>query len=334
MSYYTGSASSASDLLTKLRTHLVTDLAPNNWTLSGDVLHKDGCYVEVTAESDTYEFLRILGGTGVDGSNNLTGQPPAYQSNLKEVSLAPVGTPNGFQFPITYFLQVQESPDEVCLTVRDDSDRYSHAFWGQSPVPNLPGTGNYYGAQIANYRDFLADWEIDYSYDNNGGAAANDPCPMFGSFWSNAISIARSAVSSPSSFVHVGSGLDGYEWTGSRADNWDAISPTADPYPMAFCNHAVNFILDNTPNLYNGQAVLAPLMVSTYRTDGKIAVILDIQSIRMLRIDNLQPEDVLTIGGVKWKVYPLTRKNNSGSYNQSDLTDSGPIGWAIRYDGP
>jgi len=53
--------------------------------------------------------------------------------------------------------------------------------------------------------------------------------------------------------------------------------------------------------------------------------------IRYVVIANLQPEDIITLGSDRWRVYPFFRK---GAAFAPAGQDTGYLGMAIRYDGP
>jgi hypothetical protein len=86
--------------------------------------------------------------------------------------------------------------------------------------------------------------------------------------------------------------------------------------------------------------VLLPLRAWKERTPYKSSLVADLANARLLRIDNITPGDILTIGTDKWKAYPWYRKNVSardGSGNQGsayNINHTGTFGWAIRYEGP
>ncbi len=91
MPYFTGTENTFADLLTTVRSNCVA----NGWTLSGNVLHKGDCYNEIL-EFGSNLGLTIQGGTGIDGSNNLTTTGSlAYM--IAVLSAEPV------TFPFTYF---------------------------------------------------------------------------------------------------------------------------------------------------------------------------------------------------------------------------------------
>ena len=70
------------------------------------------------------------------------------------------------------------------------------------------------------------------------------------------------------------------------------------------------------------------------RASNKVSILAKIENARYLRIDNLQPEQILTFGAEKWMVFPFHKKNSSVRDGGTSIDHSGTFGWAIRYDGP
>ena len=82
--------------------------------------------------------------------------------------------------------------------------------------------------------------------------------------------------------------------------------------------------------------MLLPLRCYKERPSYKSSLIADLANARLVRINNLAPGDIVTLGAEKWKTFPWYRKDLSypnggvtGNYNHS-----GTFGWAIRYQGP
>ena len=68
--------------------------------------------------------------------------------------------------------------------------------------------------------------------------------------------------------------------------------------------------------------------------ENKVRLVLEVRNARYMRIGNNDPEQVITLGPDRWKVFPFLRKNASVPDGGSVIDHSGTFGWAIRYDGP
>lgn len=78
------------------------------------------------------------------------------------------------------------------------------------------------------------------------------------------------------------------------------------------------------PSSLTGRAILVPLNIGVTRS-GFFSMIGSPRDVRVCRIDNLNPGDLVTIGPDTWKVFPVSRKN--GLVGQEN---SGGFGFAYR----
>lgn len=177
MAYYSGAAND----LEALRQAIFTVCTGEGWTLAGDVLHKNGLYARLQVVSSS---LRLLGGTGIDGSSNLTGAAPNY------VQIGALG----ISYPLTYELFLFES--EVYVVLNYSVDRYQWCAWGKTTVQGAGGSGMWFGAsQSSNLRDSVA----------LGVGTGSTAYPCAALFW---YSSSGSAVQC----VYIHHGLDGGGW--------------------------------------------------------------------------------------------------------------------------
>ena len=88
----------------------------------------------------------------------------------------------------------------------------------------------------------------------------------------------------------------------------------------------------NTPSSYTNTPLLVPIRILVNRpTANSRTFALSLQNCRVVRLDNNQPEDVLTFGSETWKVYPFFRRDgNQTVLNNAWYTNSGTFGFAIR----
>lgn len=137
MAYYTGTAND----LEALRQAIFAACIGEGWTLAGDVLHKSGLYARLQVVSGT---LRLLGGTGIDGSNALTGAA----SNYTQIGYL------GIVYPLKYELFLFAT--EVYVVVNYAVDRYQWCAWGKTTVQGVGGSGMWFGAsQSSSARDSI-----------------------------------------------------------------------------------------------------------------------------------------------------------------------------------
>lgn len=299
MAYETGSAATMADL----RAALSAFLTANGWTLSGAVFHKGGCYVSVSAEAAR---LVARGGTG-ESSGSLSGpgpQPVYCGSPLTGVAMA---------FPLTYHFHTHG--DEAWAFINWSDHYWGYLGFGCSPVAGLPGSGSWYTASTAGTPLATLQWGgADYYH---GGLVLAGTYNATGPFW------APGNTGHANSYVHHG--LDSGSWSAATGTS------LAGPGPGAQCLGTAGPLLVRSPNAWNGEAVLIPMQPYIARPSSKVSIIAELQSARFVNMANLPPQEVLTLGPDRWRVYPFFRKGTAAAPTP---TDSGPLGLAVRYDGP
>lgn len=324
MAYYTGSAASLSALYTALTTQLLA----NGFSSSGNVYYKSGLYISLVQTSNRIE---VRGGTG-QTAGSLTGGPLAESIGGYDgtVSMGAIGT-LGLQFPATYHLHINTSPDEVYLFVNESSTRWSWLAFGKSPSAGNPGTGNWFGASVPGKR-------------NNREAELGGPTlevttnftgtDSMGFFMETDYSGATSNSDQPynCSIHHT---LDGNTWSKAGSEvgtdgapggvGWSTTPSSARTmiplYPLWMAQ----------PNTWNNQTILLKPEIYVKRAGGKHSKVGSIEHSRYTRNTNYNDGDIITIGSDQWKVYPMVKKNTSTPNGGSQIEHSGTIALAVRY---
>lgn len=260
---------------------------------------KGPCFVKISNVSSTE--LRIEGGTGVSGSN-LTGGPSANSfCRIKSMGTVLVA------FPVNYNIHITDS--NVFLVIKFNNNYFQWLAFGVAEVPGNIGTGNWFGATVPSY-DTNGIYFSLYGGGETGYTSAAAP------FW-NSTGIFYGKFRS--SYLHAP--IDGVEWLGDTG-----LAPLITVYLKPF--------FEITPNNWNGDSQLFPALVSIARASSKVSIVAAINDFRVLRITNYEPEQILSLGSDRWKIYPFYRKNISSPDGGLGIQHTGTIGWAIRYDGP
>ncbi len=307
MAYFTGRVNTFADLLTAIRDACTGE----GWTLSGNVLHKGNAYLSTTNPTDAIEYA---GGTGIDGSNLLTGAAPGL------VRTATIGNQT-LTFPVVYEAHIFTDPDEVYFVFNYNVDFYQYLAFGISSVPGLSGTGFWFGAsRTATGGNDSAD-RFNYipngpwSVNNAGGAGGAVGRPLF---YADQVT----TVNSQATFIHHG--LDGRSWSTSSTSDLN----------QAWSFPALAPLIGNIPNNVNQETPLLPYPVFVPRSSGnKVSMIADLKNIRHCRITFHDPGDIITHGAEQWKLYPWYRKNSAVPDGGNGISHSGTGGFAIRYTG-
>lgn len=302
MAYVTGTAANLSELVTLIRNACVA----NGWTLAGGVLYKGNTYVEIVLDGTV--GVRIKGGTGIDGSDNLTGGCPeaAFLGTIGGIALA---------YPMNVEVHINTNPDEVFVIANYTVDYYSMMAWGISDVPGLTGSGVWFYANRTSLQG-------DQNYRISAGGTTTQT--NFGTHLDGTGMFCLTDLSGNgvnNSFIHadVDSGA------------WHTAKSTIQPASFA----SIAPLLAYLPNAWNQETILLPYPVYVPRTSGsKHTLVADLKHIRHTRIDFHEPGDIITLGPDKWKLYPWFRKDTTARDAGGGLTHSGTIGYAVRYTGP
>lgn len=304
MAFVTGTAANVAALIAAINNACTL----NGWTLSGAVLHKGDVYARL---QDVGGEITVLGGTGVDGSNNLTGAGPAY------FRIGGITAPANVTFPLTYFIHVNASPDEVYCIVNYSTNYYQFIAFGQSSIA-MPGTGNWYAGSAGQNTQYLGAITITAT----GGGNLSGTGQSSGAFaWHTFNSSSGSPGAYTFSIHH-----------GLTAGNWSSVQiATNIEGGMANAIPAVSNLVSISPNAWNGESVLTQIPIVIKRPSTFYSLVCQPKHSRYVRLDNLDPGQVLTIGPDQWKVYPFLSKNTSARNGGSDIKHSGTFGWALRY---
>jgi len=293
MPYTTGSSGS----FAALRATLVAACVAAGWNSSGNVLRKGDVYVELVADA---AGLTVRGGTGVDGSNALTGAAP------DAARIGPVGS-HAPSFPMTYHLHVFDAPDEVYLVVNYGVDFWQYLAFGRSDVSGVPGTGGWFGASMRT----TALNGVQLSPENGGGSTTQQAVALFFAAGTNG------NASVHHGFDSLGWGFS--QWA-SRIGEVHAGSPAAPRYARL-------------PSAFNSSDVLLPYQVYVRRPDNKQTLVLDLAHARLVRLDNHQPADLVGAAPDLFRAYPWFRRDLAARNGGNNVLHTGTLGWAIRHEG-
>lgn len=295
-----------------LKTALENACVANGWTLTSGILSRSTSYFQLTAETAQ---LTLRGGTGQTGAT-LDGEPliGAVKSGVRIINY--LGTT--WTYPVNYEIHNFIDTDEIYFIVNYNSDFYQQLSFGKSNVPGIGGSGAWftgqYSTQLSNTNSGNT-LSLYTSYDQIG--ALNSGMGV-GLFFDNSSSY-------PASFINAG--LDTTEWKFYKGGV--TTSDLRNPSWAAG-------LLTSLPSLSNSANVLVPVKAIQNRSSNGQTIIANLKNARYLRIDYINPGDIITFGAERWKVYPMFRKDASarnGIYNGS-ATHSGTFGYAIKYTGP
>lgn len=323
--YTSGSASSFADLLTALEAFLTT---VGGWTgQAGPAASGDFNAQRILSKGDmVYRFatrISVAGfycipATGISGSNT-TGDAP-FGVKMAQMYLATM------TFPITYEIFWNDTPEEVYIVISYSGNKYQHLHFGESDQAGIGGTGAWLSGSIRT--DNPTETDTNYSTcfitdsDSGEGTQYIYPTPYAGVSLGYFID-PSGGYSYPVSQVHCG--LDD---AGSWRHLNDATKGLRGPWNTD--------LLMSLPSTYNEAEVLISIHSAVQRPDNVRTLILSLRHARFMRIDNVDPGQIITYGGDQWKCYPMYAKNTvnrNGVDWSTGAQHSGTLGVAIRYPG-
>ncbi len=242
-------------------------------------------------------------------SNHLNIQGGTSELGINSPSPVRIGGPlagQSLDWPLRYMVHV--FPQEVYLIINYNVNYYQWLAFGKSTV-SLPGTGMWFAGSLEQYSNSLI--SMSESYGNSSDAQVTPAL-----FWSTNAEATRNRTW----WLH--SDLDDQGWMVSQVGTYRVGAD------------AFTELLRCSPSAWNSEASLLPIRAYKVRPEKKISLIADLRNARYVRVDNINPEQIITLGSERWKVYPFYLKNTASRNGGNYINHSGTFGWAIRYDGP
>lgn len=294
-------------------------VASTAMTQPGRVLSKAGVFFKI---STTTTNLTCLGCESDAGA----GQAPHVVS-IGRLWSGPANPTYEINFPCNY--EIFGFVQEFYLVVNYDVSVYQWLAFGKTTVPGIPGQGGWCGGSVGlwlynayTYNNTV----LPFRWNMNGGGntSATSPlmqiAPML--FWYRNTT-ASLATPEPRN-CWVNHGLDGHGWKWGAANESPPIGA-----------RGPSTLLRVLPSAFNSDTVLVPLRAYKERPSFKCSLVADLEHARHVRIDNLSPGDIITIGSERWKVFPWYKKSfTDRSGSTIAINHTGTLGWAIRYEGP
>lgn len=289
--------------------NLTQFVGSGSMTQPGRVLSKAGVFFRIGL---TDKNVTCLG-----GESNVMANPAPNEVSIGRIFRNNYGLIREMQFPCNY--EIMGFAQELYLVVNYNVDHYQWMAFGKSTVQGLPGQGGWCGATIGRLGFSTSSSDAIVVNENGGGAEAyGNENTAAALFWATNY---QAGVPTTLKNCWFNSGLDGSGWA------------FGDGVQLIGIRHLSTLLLTQ-PNAWNTEAVLLPVRAYKGRPSFKASLVVDLANARHVRIDNLVPGDVLTLGPDRWKVYPWYRKNIAERNGGNQINHTGTFGWAIRYEGP
>jgi hypothetical protein len=311
MPYDIGATTGYADLKSRIHTFL----QDNGWTLSGTVIYKGNVFAQLT---DNTAYLQLVGGQGESGGA-LTDTCPA----ISRIRTDAWGT--DVTFPCTYHFFVHTSPDVFMCVINHNTLNVQWMTFGEVNKYGAWNGGQYFGASynsgsLHNVWQF-SNWRCRFY---NTQAGQNTNCGI-GYFWAS-----TDTSSGGYGNMQMVCDLDGS--AGDWIDNHGTLS-TRNFNGSYLANNLVPY----SPNTFNSQAVLVPIHLYHNRPSDFSSVIGEPGHTRYVNIKHYNAADIITLGAEKWMVFPHHKKSANSLTDPAVYpsgSETGYLGFAVRYDGP
>jgi hypothetical protein len=303
MAFENGNFYSASNLA-----EVIKDFASRHgWTRNGDVLNNANGFVRITSPSAS--ATRIEGSTDASFAVNKICNHPAQ---VGITTWPPVGA---------YYAFAMSDPDMIWIVVEYNLSYHQYLCFGDiQKVANVPG-GNFFGATHGpENTDGMFIMNTDASGTNGGGGGAwARHSGVF--FWNTGNRYPWDGGEHPNrgSFLHYE--MDGYVWPGDQGVN----TPAPDcPTCLKPLHHYMNGA--------DGQLDLMPYWLTLGRPNSLYSDVGEFPWLRVARLENFQPGDIMTVGADRWMIWPWYQRDALAP--NGGVGTSGLWGYALKYDGP
>lgn len=320
MAYQTGTANSASELKTTIENFATT----YGWSLASGWLAKGLGAVSLSYDTPQTGYLGITG--ACDGS----GTDPAGYTKYLYVPSA--------KWPVTYYLFSQSTPDIIACVILYDSSFVQHLIFGDIVKVNSSAFtgGNFFHAPFAATAHTTTNG---YYYSQRQFVGAPYIIPTI-----------TDGIHSTSLFTV------GYQWDSLASTNQSSPIPLYKPYNSTQNQSGLHAEIDSemwdttgkttyidstlaniyrSPSQWTSQAILTPINLAYAMDDNLWGYLGYMEHVRLLRIDNYNIADEITISPDVWKVFPLLKKDASQAdgltpYSAYTYGHTGTLGLAYR----
>lgn len=304
MAYETGTSTSITDLLDKLRVFAVA----NGWTLNfqGARTSGSGQAVQLTKGSMACTWIAATSSNGVNDPGHYLGayQHDAYsagggtenQANKSAVTYANDMT--GPFIAYHFFTGTERGSDYLYVAVETTAGIFKHVGVGKLVSMGALSNGHFC---------FAVRWD----YGNNLNIATTTHAVGFDSGEQGTRKGTSTQIRADSDALSP-RWLDAYSNTGNRLGGG---------FRVADSTGARGFVygpVRNSASAISGRTALIPCMVTGERPSSLFSVLGYPPGIRWVKLDFLDPGAILTLGAEQWKVFPIIRKNGGTGQVSSD----------------
>jgi hypothetical protein len=342
MPHATGQAASFDVLLHTI----IQTAALAGWTDHDDgFLSRPGCAVRLSvlpADGNdnsfgfgTHPALSMVGGSAVVDKvlqNQSPGRVRMYA--LRTPNAPPQPTMRNIVFPVFY--DIIAHPDEVYIFMNHGEqgippghtvlDEFQYLAFGTGNVPGLPGSGAWISGTFSgatpgysytdSFSNSFAMQDNQNRWGDHSSTSAGQPMRSAGAIFAST----KLRSQDSNSFVHHG-------FTDFAVSTWNLGRDVSDG---EFGQMPLLPLLFTQPSGWNDGAALLPIRAYIPRPQGFMTLVADLRHARNVRIDNLDPKEIYTLGTERWMVFPWAQKNLVARNGGNGINHSGTFGVAVR----
>lgn len=305
MAYQTGSVASPSALITIIDTFATG----NGFTSSGGATP----IISDSAGASNTKLTAVAGAEKIklEGANNaaFTVGVNARQAYL----YAPLAN-----WPVTYRLFYVAAPKTILCVIEYGQFISWLMFGALIKSSTLYVGGNFFCAQMAHHQGLFFGCNSTLGGGTVGASGYSSALP----FWEDDFS--GGALVGVNSYLHAE--IDGVVWGGQETSGAVKIK----------CNRLVYPLIVRQPNLWNSHTILLPCRLVKDMSASLFADLGQLNGLRLMRTDNYNNGDIITLGPDRWMVFSAWKKDviNRNGIPGTTTGSTGTFGFAIFYDGP
>lgn len=313
MAYTTGVVSTPANLKSAIESFAVV----NGWTLSSGTLSKGSVRVQMTTTTSVLEGSGInsayYSDVFISGSRTSTFSTPDLCPQQARTRIRDTA------WPVTYWLFVNTSPDEIWCVVNYGGVYFQYISFGYLQKQGTWTGGDWFASSYGtnNAENGMADI-MSFTPTSSGQAYVHACAPFWGTY--NRPTLGDAYYNIRNSFLHCE--LEGHIWPGAGSSYVGRGS-----YPF-FPTHAYP-LHSFRPNTWNHQAVMIPFWLFFQGSDGYEINVGQLGHIRSVNVEFYNPGDIITLGPDQWMVFPWRIKDTV--HPDGDTNSSGLYGYAVRY---
>jgi hypothetical protein len=338
MPFQTGTASSFSDLQSKIETFLTGTPA---YTLTSGVLTKTGTQIHVAFSNVTDNIILEMGKDSSGGT--LLYKHPVLP--LTTTQIVGMGTnyynSTAIVWPVNYDFQYYATPVEMFRCVIEYNNGYTQNIgYGEiSKAVAMDGgvyidaSGTYERSTTVIGPNAVVAFDA-FSCNTSGTANELSANPLPFGYGEGIQSSANSCATQLwAEFMGMDWWMAGHthpthvDFNGTKYDRY-ALSAMTNLRTTQHCSKE----FENALQTHNANNALVPIRLYGQAPDENYHAMGYINDIRYTNIKNLSFGQVMDDGTDKWKCYPAFFKNAASL--DGSASDSGQLGYAVRYDGP